>query len=115
MLQLLAAQLISNTAGSIIDNVVRDRVGKPAIGSVVYCDLAFGIAEHSGGKLDKTMKSTLPPIERTRLIARPRKLASMPPAFKALMRYDAAGLLEDLIPVSPRAAKLKKAYLAWLS
>lgn len=37
-----------NLAESIVDNYVRDKVAHPAIGSVVYCDLAFGHAEHSG-------------------------------------------------------------------
>jgi hypothetical protein len=65
-------------------------------------------------KLDKAgMKSTLPPLEQTRLAAKPGAAASIPPDFKALMRYDAAGLLDDLIPVSERAIELKKAYLAW--
>lgn len=32
----------------IVDNVVRDQVDEPEIGSVVYCDLAIGLAEHSG-------------------------------------------------------------------
>jgi hypothetical protein len=32
--------------GSFIDNVLRDRVDEPAIGSLVYCDLLM--AEHSG-------------------------------------------------------------------
>jgi hypothetical protein len=66
-------------------------------------------------KLDNKMKSTLPPVEQTRLVNQPEKLASVPPAFKALMRYDVAGLLEDLLPVSPRAIALKKAYMEWIS
>ncbi len=37
-----------NLAESIIDNAIRDRVLSPEIGSIVYCDLAFGTAEHSG-------------------------------------------------------------------
>jgi hypothetical protein len=61
------------------------------------------------------MKSTVPPVEQTRLVNQPEKLASVPPAFKALMRYDVAGLLEDLLPVSPRAIALKKAYMEWIS
>ena len=32
---------------SFIDNEIRDTV-YPVMGSVVYCDLAFGHAEHSG-------------------------------------------------------------------
>ena len=38
---------IFNLAESFIDNVFRDKV-YPVRGSIVYCDLAFGIAEHSG-------------------------------------------------------------------
>lgn len=32
----------------LYDNYVKDTVAEPAIGSVVYCDLAFGTSEHSG-------------------------------------------------------------------
>lgn len=35
-------------AESFIDNCVRDKVPYPEVGSIVYCDLAFGHAEHSG-------------------------------------------------------------------
>lgn len=49
MLQLIfPAYFVSELASSFVDNVFRDKVAEPAIGSVVYCDLAFGIAEHSG-------------------------------------------------------------------
>ncbi len=37
-----------NFAESFIDNVFRDKVDEPAIGSVVYCDLVAGFADHSG-------------------------------------------------------------------
>lgn len=40
--------MLWNLAESFIDNVIRDMVDEPAIGSVVYCDLIFGFAEHSG-------------------------------------------------------------------
>lgn len=39
--------LIKNTLESLVDNVFRDKVF-PVKGSVVYCDLGFGLAEHSG-------------------------------------------------------------------
>ena len=39
--------LIKNTLESLVDNVLRDKV-YPVKGSVVYCDLGFGLAEHSG-------------------------------------------------------------------
>lgn len=38
---------VYNFAESFVDNVIRDKVS-PKIGSVVYCDLAFGYMEHSG-------------------------------------------------------------------
>lgn len=38
---------IGNLRDSFIDNVFRDSV-MPAEGSILYCDLAFGSAEHSG-------------------------------------------------------------------
>lgn len=47
MIHWLAGPAIS-LAESFIDNVIRDKVTEPAIGSVVYCDLAGGHAEHSG-------------------------------------------------------------------
>ncbi|QOH81206.1 lecithin retinol acyltransferase family protein [Plesiomonas shigelloides] len=37
-----------NFTEAIIDNYLRDKVDEPVLGSVVYCDLAFGYAEHSG-------------------------------------------------------------------
>lgn len=39
---------LENLAESFIDNVIRSTVDNPAIGSVVYCELAAGLAEHSG-------------------------------------------------------------------
>lgn len=39
---------IENFVESFVDNVIRDKVSSPTIGSVVYCDLAAGLAEHSG-------------------------------------------------------------------
>lgn len=47
MLNFLGAKLLANLAESMVDNVFRDPVN-PVVGSVVYCDLAFGFAEHSG-------------------------------------------------------------------
>lgn len=38
---------IDNLIESAIDNIIKDKV-TPAIGSIVYCDLLFGNAEHSG-------------------------------------------------------------------
>lgn len=40
--------ILSNAFESIKDNHIRNTVAYPAVGSVVYCDLAFGFAEHSG-------------------------------------------------------------------
>ncbi|STQ90839.1 lecithin retinol acyltransferase family protein [Iodobacter fluviatilis] len=39
--------LLGNLVESFVDNVIRDTV-YPIKGSIVYCDLAFGNAEHSG-------------------------------------------------------------------
>lgn len=39
---------IINLAESVIDNCIRDKVSSPIRGSVVYCDLGAGLAEHSG-------------------------------------------------------------------
>jgi len=43
----LALALSDNFAESFIDNVFKKNV-TPEIGSIVYCELVFGIAEHSG-------------------------------------------------------------------
>lgn len=39
---------VENLVESLVDNVFRDKVSRPEIGSVVYCDLVAGQAEHSG-------------------------------------------------------------------
>lgn len=39
---------VENLVESFVDNVIRDKVSAPSIGSVVYCDLVAGQAEHSG-------------------------------------------------------------------
>ncbi|MFV0576493.1 MAG: lecithin retinol acyltransferase family protein [Vibrio sp.] len=44
----LAYMPFYNLAESFLDNVVFDKVNEPAIGSVLYCDLLLGYAEHSG-------------------------------------------------------------------
>lgn len=40
--------LVKQTVDHVVDNYVRDNVCEPAVGSIVYCDLAFGSSEHSG-------------------------------------------------------------------
>lgn len=40
--------ILKNLAESFIDNTLRDTVQKPVSGSVVYCELCFGKAEHTG-------------------------------------------------------------------
>lgn len=42
----LASFLVGNFVESLVDNVFRDKVSSPAVGSMVYCDLL--LAEHSG-------------------------------------------------------------------
>jgi hypothetical protein len=37
-----------NAVESVVDNYIRDTVDEPALGSVLYCDLFLGYAEHSG-------------------------------------------------------------------
>lgn len=43
-----AAAIGKDAAEYAIDRYCRDGVDEPAKGSVLYCDLAFGFAEHSG-------------------------------------------------------------------
>jgi len=40
--------MVLNLIESFIDNVCRDTVSTPAIGSVLYCDIIFGLVSHSG-------------------------------------------------------------------
>lgn len=40
--------LVGELTESLVDNVFMDKVCSPKIGSVVYCDLVAGCAEHSG-------------------------------------------------------------------
>jgi len=47
MFSIFGKSLLVNLAESFIDNVIRDTVC-PVKGSIVYCDLVFGNAEHSG-------------------------------------------------------------------
>lgn len=44
---MLSSGILGNFVESFVDNVFRDKV-KPVRGSIVYCELAFGTAEHSG-------------------------------------------------------------------
>jgi len=45
--KVLYSGVIGNVLESFVDNVFRDMV-EPKIGSIVYCELALGQAEHSG-------------------------------------------------------------------
>lgn len=47
MFNIFGKGLLINLVESFVDNVVRDTV-YPKTGSILYCDLAFGNAEHSG-------------------------------------------------------------------
>lgn len=47
LLRIAGAILATNVTKSFVDNVFRDKV-TPKEGSVVYCDLAFGVGSHSG-------------------------------------------------------------------
>lgn len=62
-------------------------------------------------KLDSLYKSKLPALSNTSLHAKGfHNLEQVPLELRALMRYDAAGLLTQLLPVSTRAVKLLRAY-----
>ena len=45
--RVLYSGIVGNVLESFVDNVFRDMV-EPKIGSIVYCELALGQAEHSG-------------------------------------------------------------------
>jgi len=46
--QILAGLFVKSAVKHVIDNGVRDNVIEPAIGSIVYCEIGLGLAEHSG-------------------------------------------------------------------
>lgn len=48
---IIGGKVVSNLKDSFVDNVIRDKV-IPKPGSIVYCELAFGNAEHSGVYID---------------------------------------------------------------
>jgi len=45
---LFPSLFIKGAVEHVFDNYVRDTISEPAVGSIVYCDLAFGTSEHSG-------------------------------------------------------------------
>lgn len=65
-------------------------------------------------RLDKDFKKRLPSIQETPYAKLGFKsLAELPFRFHPLLRYEAAGLLEQLIPVSARAKTLFSGYRSW--
>jgi hypothetical protein len=48
IIKFLIGNLLYSTIEFIIDNAFRSTVSEPEIGSILYCDLAVGFAEHSG-------------------------------------------------------------------
>lgn len=42
------ANPVTNFVESVVDNAIRDKITEPPEGSVLYCDLLFGVMEHSG-------------------------------------------------------------------
>jgi hypothetical protein len=48
MLRYLPMNPLYKCIESFVDNVVRDCIDEPALGSVVYCALAMGYVDHSG-------------------------------------------------------------------
>jgi cell wall-associated NlpC family hydrolase len=49
MIGLLGRVLLGSVIADVVhDTIIRDKVSEPAVGGVVYCDLALGMAEHSG-------------------------------------------------------------------
>lgn len=65
------------------------------------------------GKLDRRFSSRLPLLNEVPGLNDLNALDEVPPNLYALMRYDAAGLLEELEPVNARAVKAKTEYLAF--
>ena len=44
---LLGKSIVNNLVESFVDNVLKDNV-KPIVGSIVYCELVFDVASHTG-------------------------------------------------------------------
>lgn len=45
---MLPGVVSSGLVSHVVDNYAKPTVAEPAVGSIVYCDLLFGLAEHSG-------------------------------------------------------------------
>ena len=48
ILHSLLARPLINLRESFVDNVFWDKINEPEIGSILYCDMYFGYADHSG-------------------------------------------------------------------
>lgn len=65
------------------------------------------------GKLDGRFASRLPLLDEVPGLKGLKNLDEVPPTLYALLRYDAAGLLDELEPLNPRAQKAKAEYRAF--
>jgi hypothetical protein len=74
---------------------------------------ADATAENEVGMVDKKYASRLPKPCEISGWPGPNDLYKIDPRYYGLMRYDAAGLLDELIAVSPRAVKALADYQAY--
>lgn len=72
-----------------------------------------GVPNGELGKLDAKFKARLPEQDELPGWAKGQGLSSIPTQYYGLIRYEVAGLLNDLRPVSVRAQELLKEYLAF--
>ncbi len=76
-------------------------------GGAVHAGTDAHLLDSSSG-----LKQRLPEVEKTGLFARGfASIDEVPFRLRPLMRYDAVGLLDGLVPQNARAASLKQAYL----
>ncbi len=105
VLPLIAAVLGYKLLESIFDNSFKSSVTEPAVGGIVYCDLAFGLMEHSGIYIGKRQIVSIIKSDKIETISPENFIAST----TAMSIYTAC---KGLRPVgSQQAAQRAKQYL----
>lgn len=71
------------------------------------------VASLEVGQLEAVYRDSLPPVSNVPGLQGLSDIKQVPPQFFALVRYDAANLLEALVPTSDRAEGMVEKYLAY--
>jgi hypothetical protein len=72
-----------------------------------------GVPNGELGSLDAKFKSRLPNPDEVPGWPRPYSLRQVPTKYYGLMRYEAAGLIDELVPVSLRVQGLVEEYRSY--